>query len=656
MSCEEQPPRDQPDWYQVALTSIGDAVVVTDAGGRVTLLNPAAEALTGWPRGDAVGQPLAEILHIVNERTRRPVADPVTEVLARGVAVDLADHTVLIARDGTERLIGDNAAPIRDRDGGVAGAVLIFRDVGEHRRAERAAEDALAYAEAIVETVREPLVVLDASLRVRTANRAYYLAFRADPAATEGRFLYDLGDRQWDVPQLRGLLEEVLPRDSRFDDLEVEREFDGVGRRTMLLSARQLDGRGARTGLILLAIEDVTERRRAAHDLTVSETRYRRLFETAQDGILIIDARTGRIFDANPFLTELLGYPHAELVGKELWEIGLFEEIGANRAAFRELQAKGYIRYEDLPLRTEDGRHIDVEFVSNVYQVDGRAVIQCNIREVTDRKRAEEAVREAHERLEDRVRERTAELSRANEALAAEIARRERAEAARQELLQRLAAAGEEERRRIARELHDQTGQHLTALSLGLKSLGDATPEASPARQRIEQLKALTALLGKEVHDLALELRPTALDDLGLHTALVNYAEEWSSRSGVPVDYHGDGLDAERLPPLIETALYRVVQESLTNVFRHAQARRVSLILRRSRDQVFAVIEDNGRGFDPEGGVSGDGAGGRLGLLGMRERVELVGGALTVESAPGRGTTVFARIPLRAGGEGVGDG
>ena len=220
------------------------------------------------------------------------------------------------------------------------------------------------------------------------------------------------------------MLEEILPRDSHFNDFEVDHEFEGIGRRSMLLNARRLPPAGGRPGLILLAIEDVTERRRAADALALSETRYRRLFETAQDGILIVDPDTRRIFDANPFLTDLLGYTRDELVGKELWEIGLFRDIEASKAAFRTLQEKGYIRYEDLPLRTHDGRGIEVEFVSNVYDVGDTRVIQCNIRDVTDRKRAEDALRAAHDQLEARVEERTAELARSNEALTAEIARR----------------------------------------------------------------------------------------------------------------------------------------------------------------------------------------------------------------------------------------
>jgi PAS domain S-box-containing protein len=643
-------------WYRIALSSIGDGVIVTDGRGRVNFMNPVAEALTGWPEADAVGRPLPDVLRIVNARTRLPAEDPVADALTRGQIVGLAHDTVLISRDGTERPIDDSAAPIRNAAGGLAGAVLVFRDISDRRRTERVAEDAHAYAEGIVETVREPLLVLDASLRVVSANPAFYRIFQVEPAQTEGRFLYELGNRQWDLPRLRELLDRVISGDASFDDFEVDHEFEGVGRRTMLLNARRLAQRDGRAGLILLTAEDVTERRRTAHDLAVSETRYRRLFETAQDGILIVDAETRRAFDANPFLTALLGYTHEELVGKELWEIGLLRDVEASKVAFRELQVKGYTRYEDLPLQTKDGRRIDVEFVSNVYPVDGRSVIQCNIRDVTDRKRAEDALHDAHDELEGRVRERTAELARANASLTAEIEARNRAEVARQDLLRQLGTAQEDERRHFARELHDRMGQHLTALSLGLKSLKDTMPEPSPGRKRLQQLQELTDLLGREVHQLALQLRPTALDDLGLHTALMNYAEEWAARSEVEVDFHSTGLERLRLPPPIETALYRIVQEALTNVLKHARARHVSLILQRSMDQMLAVLEDDGKGFESDGEIPAAGAGGRLGLLGMRERAELIGGTLTVESTPGRGTAIFVRVPLESDGNGDGDG
>jgi PAS domain S-box-containing protein len=259
-------------------------------------------------------------------------------------------------------------------------------------------------------------------------------------------------------------------------------------------------------------------------------------------------------------------------------------------------------------------------------------------------------LREAHDRLETRVAERTGELVAANAALRAEISTREAAEADRRELLRRLGTAQEDERRRIARDLHDQMGQLLTALGLGLKAVEDASPDPSSVRPHLVRLRELTDMIGREVHHLAVELRPTALDDLGLQTALATYAEAWSERSGVEVDFQAVGLDTGRLPEPVETALYRVVQEALTNVLRHAKARRVSLVLQRFPDQVVAVVEDDGVGFDAESVTAPAEDGGRLGVLGMQERMALVGGTLTVESATGGGTTVIARVPLTADG------
>ena len=148
---------------------------------------------------------------------------------------------------------------------------------------------------------------------------------------------------------------------------------------------------------------DITRQRQAQTRLKASEVRYRRLFESAKDGILILDAQTATIADANPFIAEMLGYAHQQFVGKELWQIGLFEDVEASKSAMRKLQEEGYIRYDDLPLKTQAGRLINVEFVSNIYREGGETVIQCNIRDITDRKR-----------LEDNLREQSAQLSLAD--------------------------------------------------------------------------------------------------------------------------------------------------------------------------------------------------------------------------------------------------
>jgi PAS domain S-box-containing protein len=261
--------------------------------------------------------------------------------------------------------------------------------------------EAQKYAESIVETIREPLVVLTADLRVTSANRSFYQTFKVIPEETEGQFIYNIGNRQWDIPVLREFLEEIIPKNTHFNNFEVDHEFPVIGRKRMLLNARRIYREGKGTDMILLAIDDITERKKIEEALQVSETRYRRLFETARDGILILDADTGEIFDVNPFLIGMLGYSHEAFLGKRLWEIGAFQDIEASKAAFSELQNKGYVRYEDLPLETRDGGHIDVEFVSNVYLVNHKKVIQCNVRDITQRRRIEEERRRLTYDLQD---------------------------------------------------------------------------------------------------------------------------------------------------------------------------------------------------------------------------------------------------------------
>jgi signal transduction histidine kinase len=274
------------------------------------------------------------------------------------------------------------------------------------------------------------------------------------------------------------------------------------------------------------------------------------------------------------------------------------------------------------------------------------------IRFAIERKRAEEALKEAeialqseHHQLEARVRERTAELTEANRALEAEILQRQGAEEAHRLVLRRLSEAQETERGRISRELHDRLGQDMTALKLGLQLLRKQGPFLPPVQETIGRLEKLIENLMRDIHRLAWELRPSALDDLGLELALQRYLTEWSANTGVEVDFHSDGLGGDRLPLEYETALYRVAQEALTNIARHANARRVSTLLERRSGGVSLIVEDDGQGFDADNVLAAPPGVGKLGLLGMEERLDLLGGTLDLESVPGSGTTIFARLP-----------
>jgi two-component system, NarL family, sensor histidine kinase UhpB len=215
-----------------------------------------------------------------------------------------------------------------------------------------------------------------------------------------------------------------------------------------------------------------------------------------------------------------------------------------------------------------------------------------------------------------------------------------------QKMSEQVLAAQEDERKRIARELHDETAQALTTLLIRLKILEKARSE-SEMRGQIDELRQLTSDTLEAVRKLAVELRPATLDDLGLLAALEAYTEAYGARMPVRVHFSARGFDERqgRLPPQIELVLYRVVQEALTNAAKHARARKVNVELQRRADEVLALVDDDGQGFDVEEMMRSRERG--LGLFGMQERLALVQGELVIDSEPGRGTRIQARVPTR---------
>jgi len=234
-------------------------------------------------------------------------------------------------------------------------------------------------------------------------------------------------------------------------------------------------------------------------------------------------------------------------------------------------------------------------------------------------------------------------FNRMTDALAEAAAEQQERAQLRAEFVNRVIAAQEDERKRIARELHDSTGQSLTSLLLGLRRLEEAA-ELETLRDRVDDLREIVSASLDEVRRLAWELRPSVLDDMGLVAALQRYVTDYRERHGVAADFLTHGLDGKRLPPEVETTIYRIVQEALTNVVRHARAQNVSVMIDRRERKVLLVIEDDGVGFDPAQMV--DGPRPHLGLYGMRERAELLGGKFTVESSAGQGTTLFVDLPI----------
>jgi PAS domain S-box-containing protein len=703
----EQALREQREWLQVTLASIGDAVIATDVAGNVTFLNPVARSLTGWEHAEALGRPLTDVFQIMNAQTREPVENPVVRVIREGTIVGLANHTHLIARDGKDIPIDDSGAPIRDDAGNLLGVVLIFRDVTERAQAEEALRLSRDQLAIILQGAADGIVALDRTGRLRYANDAatrlmgypsveallnaplseiiqkfetydeagqplpgerlpgrLVLQGAAHAAATIRYRDRATGEERWSLEKstavfdANGRVELAVNILHDITDLKhaelAQRLLAEAGR----LLAASLDTSTRLANLARLAVPvladwcavdvvdvDDTIRRVAVAHVDPAKVAFaydvQRRYPTAMDAPTGVPRvlRTGES-EFYPHLTDAM----LEAAARDADHLQLLRELNLRSAMIVPLIARGRTLGAFTLVWAESGRTYRPQDLALAEELGRRAGLAI------DNARLYDETQQLNAELEQRIHERTAQLRASNTQLQNEIAERQQAQrrleesqAQLRQLSGHLQAAREEERGRIAREVHDELGQMLTGLKMDLVSLQRSLKsQDSAVQQKFESMSQLISATIQSVRRIATELRPGVLDDLGLVAAIEWQLREFKSHMGIECELISR-LDETTLDPEGKTALFRILQETLTNVARHANATSVIVNLEEGPDDVTLQVKDNGRGITQGEIVKSR----SFGLLGMRERVHLLNGELMVHGVPGQGTTVLVRVPFQ---------
>ena len=651
---------------QNLLAATDIATLFLDRDLRILRFTPKVSELFNVRTTDR-GRPLSDITHRLADGELLGTARRVLETL-----IPVERETM--DEEGRWYLV--RVLPYRTLDDRIMGVVITLVDITSRKDAEEELRESKAYAERITETLHEPLLVLEPDLRVRSANRAFYAHFDTDPMETLGRGVYELGEGQWDIPALRKLLEEVLPRDEHFDDFEVEHEFRRIGARTMLLNGRRLRDED----LILLGIRDITERKRDERALRDTQARLaqelrasRRLHEMM--------VRTFLVTDLDSMLEEVLDAA-IDLQGADFGSLQLLREDGmleivAQRGlsepfldAFRQVSAADYSVcgralaarrpvliadvLEDEQLRSfhdvyrEAGvRGVQsVPLVSRDDEVLGMisthfraphpgsdrddqimAVVAQQAADVIGRLRADELLRHFAETLEERVEERTREV---------------------RELSSTLTMAEQEERRRVSQVLHDDLQQLLYGIQMRLqlaREEADAGDTGALLRQADRSLELLDEAVTR-TRRLTVDLSPPVLQGEGFVEAVQWMQTQMRELHGLEVDVRGDHhLDVR--PRELRILLFHVVREFLFNVAKHAHTHSAAVDIALENGMLRILVEDQGRGFDLDSVEDpGHRLTGGFGIFSARERVRMHGGDVRIESSSGEGTRVEIYAPI----------
>lgn len=601
----------------ITLYSIGDGVITTDNQGLITNMNPIAEQLCGWELAEALFMPLTKVFNIVNSETRMGVDNPVSKVLETGKIIGLANHTVLISKAGTEYHIADSAAPIRDKQGQITGVVLVFSDITEKYNAEAnllANEHYLKQTQTIGHLGTYLLDVKSGNWSSSDVLDSIFGIQHDFDKSISG--WVSIIHPEWQQTMNEYVVDYVIGGRNKFDKkYKIIRQSDNTERWVHGFGELVFDDRGEPVKLIG-TIQDITDRKNAAIALRESEELYRSILNASPDAIIIVELN-GTISMISQAALSLYGCSdESQLVGHNMFD---FVAPTDRQRAFQNasLMPNGNMGTIIYQIKKADESLFFAEVNGDIIwnQKGQPTKMIFVIRDITSRTLAENALKNSQEQLKN--------------------------------FASHLQTVREEERILLAREIHDELGQSLIAIKIDLGMMKQKVLKVIKNKDTeniltiFDNLFSLVDNTIKTTKKIMTDLRPEVLYLVGFTEAVKIQVNKFQERHRINC-YYDCSVPNLELSMQKSVALFRILQESLTNVVKHANATSVTILLFSENDKLILEIGDNGVGMDLNKRHKHD----SFGLIGMKERMFILDGELKISSQPGKGTKIRIEMPF----------
>ena len=575
-------------------------ILVLDANGCIVRFNSYMEEVTGYSLQEVKGKDWVNTFlpQRFRHKTRKIYRQSLLGDQTRGNKIPI------VTKEGTERLIEWSDRALKDPEGAIFGILCIGQDITEREQSEAALRESEEKYRTLVESSPDAILTLDKERKIVSCNRACFELFGYEKSELQGQKIGIIHHSSSSNLTSEDAASPAIDGSLRTEGLFQHKNGSVFPTETVTSTLVGLDG--SVLGYIAI-IRDITERKRTEKALRESERKYRTLVETMSDGMDVFD-ENGCITYVNKRFCEILGYSHEELEGRHFSEFLddknrtiMIEQLERRRKGFEGPYEIEWTKKDGAPVLASMSPKAIFDDYGNFH---GSFAVVSNI---TERKRTE-----AHIRF----------------------------------LTQQLLRAQETERQRISHELHDSMAQKLFAVKTGLDTLFDSWPEAPlQQKRRVSELSGILQESLRSVRELAYDLRPASLDDLGLAKAIYQYCQEFSARTGIIVDFMTAGIGDRKFDFDTEISLFRLIQEVLNNVGKHAQAKNVNVKLVGTSQNIILRIADDGKGFNVENRLASAINEKHMGLQSMEERVGLLQGTMRIESSPKMGTTVFIEVP-----------